>query len=309
MGLTYLAPKQAPLTAIGLMLAAMAILPMIDVIAKFLGEAGVPILQIVWSRMVFGAVLALPFAVHAGGKAALLPDRPLFHLFRSALLITATFTFFLSLTYLPIADALAIFFVQPLVLTALSPIVLGERVGPRRWAAVFVGFVGMLIIIRPGLVALNPGSLLALAAGTSLALYMLATRRIAGRAPAMVTTFHTSLMGAVLASAFVGFVWQTPTPTEWAMFAALGVIASVGHYLIVRAYDHAEASLLAPLAYTEMVMATALGWWFFDDLPDRWTILGVSILIACAIYIAMRERAQAKAAGLTLVNPEPPDPV
>lgn len=294
----HVGPKQAPLRAIGLMLMAMAILPIIDVIAKMLGEGGMPVLEIVWSRMVFGAALALPFAVGAGGRQALIPDRPLFHLFRSALLICATFLFFLSLTYLPIADALAIFFVQPLVVTALSPFVLGERVGPRRWAAVFVGFIGMLVIIRPGFGTLNAGSLFALGAGASLALYMLATRRIAGRAPAMVTTFHTNLMGAGLTSIGVLFVWQTPTPQEWLLFVALGVIASVGHYLIVRAYDLGEASLLAPLAYTEMVMATLLGWWYFGDLPDRWTVAGVCILIGCALYIGWRERAVGKTPAL-----------
>jgi drug/metabolite transporter (DMT)-like permease len=294
MVLTHHLPKPAPLLAIGLMLCAMAILPVIDVIAKFLGQAGVPILQIVWSRMVFGALLALPFALRAGGTKALIPDHPLFHLFRSALLLCATFLFFVSLKSLPIADALAIFFVQPLIVTALSPLILGERVGPRRWAAVFVGFIGMLIIIRPGMGTLNPGSLFALGAGASLALYMLVTRRIAGRVHAMITTFHTNLMGALLASAAVGFVWQTPTLQHWLMFAALGTIASIGHYLIVRAYDHGEASLLAPLSYTEMITATALGWWFFGDLPDRWTLLGVSILIGCAIYISVRERAVAK---------------
>ncbi len=272
------------------MLGAMAILPGIDVIAKILGQAGLPILQIVWARMIFGTLMALPFAWAWTGPRGLVPDRPGLHLGRALLLMAATFFFFSSLKLLPIADALAIFFVQPLVLTALSPFVLGEHVGPRRWSAVFVGFVGTLIIIRPGLTAFNPGSLMALAAGTSLALYFLVTRRISGQAPAMVTTFHTNLMGTLLISLAVAFVWHPPTGGEWLMFAALGLIAGFGHYLIVRAYDFAEASLLAPLAYTEMVTSVALGWWFFGDFPDGWTFLGVAILIGCAIYISVRER-------------------
>jgi drug/metabolite transporter (DMT)-like permease len=284
---------QNPVKGIGLMLLAMAVLPCIDVIAKYMGAHGTPVLMIVWARLTFGAVLTLPFAFRHTGLAKLFPDRPFVHGLRALLLITATFLFFLSLKYLPIADALAIFFVQPLVVTALSPLINKEHVGPRRWAAVAVGFVGTLIIIRPGFGALNPGSLLALASGTSLALYFLVTRRIAGGQKAIVTTFHTNLLGGVITSVLVCFVWVTPTPTDWLLMVALAAIANIGHNFIVRAYDHAEASLLAPLAYTEMVTSTILGLIFFGDFPDAWTFVGVAILISCAIYISMRERAQA----------------
>jgi drug/metabolite transporter (DMT)-like permease len=287
-------PKpNTPLKGIGLMLLAMAILPCIDVIAKYMGQNGTPVLQIVWARLAFGAVLTLPFAFGHTGFAKLLPDRPFVHGLRAVLLITATFLFFASLKFLPIADALAIFFVQPLVVTALSPLINKEHVGPRRWAAVAVGFVGTLIIIRPGLGVMNPGSLLALASGTSLALYFLVTRRISGSQKAIVTTFHTNLLGGVITSVLVCFVWVTPTPTDWLLMVALAAIANIGHNFIVRAYDHAEASLLAPLAYTEMVTSTILGLIFFGDFPDAWTFVGVAILISCAIYISMRERAQA----------------
>jgi drug/metabolite transporter (DMT)-like permease len=239
---------------------------------------------------VFGTILTLPFAIHAGGIAVIKPAMPLFHALRAALLISATGFFFWGLRYLSIADTLSIFFVQPLVVTMLSPVVLGEHVGIRRWSAVVAGFIGTLIIIRPGLQAFNPGVVMALAAGTSLAFYMLMTRKISGAAPAMVTTYHTSLMGAAIATAIVVFTWQQPSAMQWLLFVGLAFVAALGHYLIVRAYDYGEASLLAPLAYTEMIMATALGWWFFGEFPDRWTFLGVAILIGCAIYISVRER-------------------
>ena len=284
--------QPSTLIGIALMLFAMAVLPAIDVIAKYLGQTGMPVLQIVWARLTFGALVTLPFALPQTGVRGLLPSRPLYHALRASLLISATFLFFWSLRFLPIADALAIFFVQPLVVTALSPLVLGERVGPRRWAAVAVGFVGTLIIIRPGLGVLNPGSLLALGSGTCLALYFLMTRRIAGAQKAIITTFHTNLLGAAITTALVPLVWITPSLTEWFLFLSLATIANIGHYSIVRAYDHAEASLLAPLAYTEMITSTILGYLFFGDFPDRWTFLGVSILISCAIYISMRERAR-----------------
>ena len=284
-----------PRTIIGiaLMLGAMAVLPFLDVVAKMLGQQGMPILQIVWARMAFGALLTLPDTLRHGGPAAIWPDRPAYHTLRAALLIAATFLFFSALKYLPIADALAIFFVQPLILTAISPLLLKEKVGPRRWAAVAVGFVGTLIIIRPGLTEVNPGTVLALGSGASLAVYFAMTRRISGSAPAMVTTFHTGLMGTILTTVAILPLWEAPTPAQWGLLFLIGLIATVGHYLIVRAYDHAEASLLAPLAYTEMVMATCVGWWFFGDFPDGWTFFGVAILIACATYISVRERKAA----------------
>jgi drug/metabolite transporter (DMT)-like permease len=280
------------LLGIGLMIAAMAVLPFLDVIAKRLGQQGVPVLQIVWARLFFGAILTMPFALKIAGVKGLIPNMPLMHAARASLLIAATGFFFWALHYLPIADTLAIFFVQPLIVTLLSPLILGETVGLRRWAAVAVGFGGTLIIIRPGFAELNPGVFMALAAGLSLALYLLLTRKIAGSAPAMVTTFYTSLMGGIITSLIVLFVWEPPTPAQWGFFILLSLIANGGHYLIVKAYDHAEASLLAPLAYTEIVMATFAGWYFFGDFPDRWTFIGVSILIASAIYISWRERVR-----------------
>jgi len=280
-----------PLLGIGLMLSAMAMLPFLDVVAKHLGNMGMPVLQIVWARMVFGAILTLPFAWRAGGARALIPTIPLYHLLRASFLMAATGFFFWALKYQSIADTLAVFFVQPLIVTMLSPWALGEHVGPRRWAAVAVGFIGTLIIIRPGFATINPGMLMGLGAGCSLAIYMIMTRRISGSAHAMVTTFHTSLAGALIATVLVPLDWTTPTAEQWALFPLLAIIAAVGHYLIVRAYDFAEASLLAPLAYTEIIMATILGWLFFNDFPDGWTFAGVGVLIASAIYISFRERA------------------
>jgi drug/metabolite transporter (DMT)-like permease len=133
---------------------------------------------------------------------------------------------------------------------------------------------------------------LALCSGTSLAIYLLLTRKIAGSAPAILTTFYTSLTGALVMSVIVLFYWIPPTPSQWGFFVLLSLIANFGHYLIVKAYDHAEASLLAPLAYTEMIMATFAGWYFFGDFPDGWTFVGVGVLISSAVYISMRERVR-----------------
>lgn len=293
-----MARKSSPLAGILLMLAAMAVLPFIDVLAKKLGEAGMPILTVVWARSVFGSLLALPFALRSEGPAVLWPQRPLMHLGRAALLFSATWFFFMALTYLPIADALAIFFVNPLVVTILSALVLRERVGPRRWAAVAVGFVGTLIIIRPGMVEMNPGTIYALAAGVALGSFFVSTRALAGSAKATVLSLHTTGMGALVMTAAMPFVWVTPTGAQWLMLAGVGVIATFGHFLITWAYERAEASLLAPLAFTEIIMAVVLGWWFWGHLPDRWTVLGVTILVASAVYISLREHEAARRADM-----------
>lgn len=288
-----------PLVGIGLMVLAMAILPMIDVFAKFLGRAGVPILVVVWARATFGTLMMLPLALRSGGVAALRPRALPYHMARAALLYCATFFFFTALKYLPIADAMAIFFVNPLIVTLLSALVLKERVGPRRWAAVAVGFIGTLIIIRPGMVEVNPGTILALLAGFSLGSYFVMTHAQAGRMNANVLTFQTNLVGAAGLTALLPLAWHMPDAQQWLMLVGVGVIATLGHLLITLAYQRAEASLLAPLAFTEIVTATLFGWWFFKDLPDRWTVLGVSILIGSAIYISVRERKARTAPPLT----------
>jgi drug/metabolite transporter (DMT)-like permease len=282
--------SSAPLLGIGLMICAMTVLPLLDVVAKHLGREGLPVLQIVWARLFFGTFVTLPFAAKLAGPKGLLPNMPVVHAVRAVFLIAATSFFFWALSYQSIAETLSMFFVQPLIVTMMSPWVLGETVGLKRWRAVAVGFCGTLVIIRPGFQELGPGIVLALLAGFSLAIYMLLTRRIAGSASPMVTTYYTSLLGAVIMTAVAYFVWVPPTLEQWGFFVLLALIANGGHYLIVKAYDYGEASLLAPLAYTEMVMATVAGWYFFGDFPDRWTFIGVAILIASAIYISLVER-------------------
>lgn len=278
------------LKGVGLVLTAMAILPLIDVCAKFLGQQGVPVPEMVWGRFFFGAIFTLPFALQKVGVAALRPINPLFNSGRAFFLILGTVCFFLALKYLPIAETLAIYFVQPILITALSPFLLGENVGIRRWVTVVIGFIGVVVIIRPGFQDVNPGVFFALAAGTSSAFYILITRYMTGKADAMVTTFQTSAIGAVALTTAAPLYWVAPSTHQWLLIVLLGAIAIAGHYLITRAYDFAEASLLSPFNYTEMITAVFFGWYFFGDFPDRWTFAGVAILIACAIYISWRER-------------------
>jgi drug/metabolite transporter (DMT)-like permease len=286
------AQHSKPLIGIALMVFAMLVMPFLDVVAKFLGQQNVPIIQIVWARLFFGMAMTAPLVVHSEGVKALIPLHPFMHFLRAALVGVATTLFFGALKFQGIAETLAIYFVQPLVVTMLSPLVLGEKVGIRRWLAVLVGFIGTLIIIRPGFQSVNPGMLMALGAGSCSGIYMLLTRIIASQGRAIANTFYTSLAGAILSSIAVLFVWKAPTLNQWLMFPLLAFFATFGNYLAVRAMEYAEASLLAPFGYTEMIMAVIAGWYFFGDFPDGWTFVGVGILIACAIYISYRERVQ-----------------
>lgn len=274
------------------MLFAMAVLPLIDVCGKFLGQQGVPVVQMVWARFFFGALFTLPFAMNVAGVSAVRPSHPLLQSSRAILLIIGTACFFWALKHLPIADTLAIYFIQPILITALSPLVLGEHVDLRRWMIVVLGFIGVLIIIRPGFQDLNPGVFFALGAGTSSALYILLTRHLTGSVSPVVTTFQTSLIGAVVLSIAMCWTWQDVSLQQWSLLVALGFFAILGHYFITKAYNYGEASLLSPLGYTEMVTAVIFGWYFFGDFPDAWTFVGVSVLIGCAIYISLREHQQ-----------------
>jgi drug/metabolite transporter (DMT)-like permease len=268
---------------------AMAVIPLIDVFAKFLGQQGFPIPQLVWARFFFGALFTLPFAWTVERTHIFRPRHPVHLTARAALLILGTVFFFAGLKYLPIADTLAIYFISPILVTALSPLILKEKVGPHRWACVALGFIGVLIIIRPGFQAFNIGMLFALGAGCCSALYLLLTRHLTASVNAMVMTFQTSAIGTVAMTLTLPFLWTPPDLLQWLMLIGIGFFAIVGHYFITRAYDMGEASLISPLSYLEMVTAVLLGWYFFDNFPDGWTFVGVAILIASAIYISVRE--------------------
>lgn len=278
------------LLSIVLLLMAMAILPMIDVIAKYLGRENIPVPEMVWARFFFGTLLTLPFAWRANGRATFRPVSPWLNTARAVCLIFGTGFFFAALHYLPIATTLSIYFVQPILIVALSPLLLKEEVGLKRWIVVFVGFIGVLIIIRPGLQEFSLGHVFAVSSGFFSAFYFLITRALQGRANPLVTTFQTSIIGAIILTALAPAYWVTPAGSQWLLMIALGAVAILGHYFITKAYDYGEASFLSPLNYAEMITSVILGWAFFGDFPDKLTFVGVAILIACALYISQSER-------------------
>jgi drug/metabolite transporter (DMT)-like permease len=281
--------SQQPLGGILLMLSAMALLPIYNGTAKYL-SADYPVAQVVWARYFFHLAVLLPLVLWRYGPRVLVPPRFRLQLLRGTLLVADTFLFFAALALIPLADTLALTFVAPLILTALSALALGEQVGLRRWSAVAVGFVGTLIIVRPGFAAFEPGALLAIGAGMAYAVYQLLTRKLAGSAPPLVTLGYTALVGTLVMTAALPAYWVTPSLVDFALMVGMGATAAVAHFLIISAFERAQASLLAPFNYCEMIGAVTIGYLVFGDFPDSWTWLGVLILVASGIYISWRER-------------------
>mgnify|MGYP002632171635 CR=1 FL=1 len=281
---------KSAITGIVLIILSMILVPFMDVIAKLL-SARYPIFEIVWARYFFHLLIILPVLLWRHKIAGLWPSRPGLQIIRGGLLLVSTFLFFAAIAKMPIADALALVFISPLLVTALSPVLLGETVGIRRWTAVFFGFIGALIIVRPGFTVIGTGALLALGAGVVYALYVVATRKLAGSAPPLVTLAYTALLGAIIMTVVVlMFQWVPPSPADWLLMGAMGAVAAAGHYLLIKAFEHAPASVLAPFGYTEIIMATFAGYAFFGDFPDHWTWLGVMVIIISGVYISLRER-------------------
>ena len=227
------------------------------------------------------------------GLSGLWPAQPAMQILRGGLLVVATALFFAALAELPLADALALVFASPLMVTALSPWLLGETVGIRRWSAVIVGFGGALVIFQPGFGVFQWGAVYAVGSGIGYAFFLIATRKLAHSAPPLVTLTFTALLGAVVLSGFeltVPGAWLTPSVPHLAMMVAMGVIAAVAHFMLIKAYDHAEASLLAPFGFAEIIMATIVGLVVFGDFPGAVIWLGIAIVITSGVYVAIRER-------------------
>ncbi|MGD9743158.1 MAG: DMT family transporter [Dongiaceae bacterium] len=287
-----------------LLLGAMAILPVMDAMAKHLSGT-FPLLQITWARFFFHFLLLVPVVLIRHRLADLWPQRPLLQILRGGLLLASTFCFFGGVSNMPLADTLAIFFISPLIVTLLAPKLLGEQVGMRRKIAVLIGFIGAMVIIRPGLTVFQPAALFPIASGLIYALYTITTRKLAGTAPPFVTAAFTALLGAIVTSAIVPFVWVEPTAWAMAFMVSMGLIAATGHLFIVMAYERAEASLLAPLTYSEMISMVAIGYAIFGDFPDFWTLIGIVILVGSGTYISIREHRAGRRTG---DETEPPSP-
>lgn len=286
-----------PVSGLLLMTAAAVLLPVMDGLAKYL-SSNYPLIQVVWARYFFHLITMLPLLLWRNGPRSLWPRRPAVQLLRGVLLLSATALFFSAIARMELATALALFFVSPLVVTLFAPLLLGESVGWRRWLAVLAGMVGVWIVMRPGSGVFQLAGLLAVGAGTMHGLYLLTTRKLSGSAPPLVALAYTAIVGALVMSLIVIPVWVTPTGVDMLLMVLMGLLAAGGHLLVIRAFDFAPASLLAPAAYFEIVAATLVGLLAFGELPDGWTWVGVAVIVASGLFISVREkRLSARAAS------------
>ncbi len=276
-----------------LMLLAIFMFSLMDVIAKGLVERHPP-LMVVWARYVSQTFWA--FVLFAPRLATLMRTEFIWlQALRSVFLFGATFCFFLSLKFMQLAEALAVFEIAPLVITGLAFLVLREPVGPRRLAGVCAGFLGALIIIRPGTEVFSPASLLPMGAACCYASYSIATRFLGGAEHPLTSFLYTALFGAVAASLAMPFIWQTPDWSDAAIMATFGIIGGAGQYALILALSMASASVLAPIGYVGLVLGATWGLIFFQEVPDAWTALGALVIVGAGLYVWWRERRRAGA--------------
>jgi drug/metabolite transporter (DMT)-like permease len=310
--------RDTTLQGVILMLAFCVIAPLLDVGAKLAAENGIPVGQITAARFVVQTALMLP-VVLVMRLPLLLSVRALgYTSLRALLLLVSTFAFVSGIQVMPLADALAIVFVEPFILLILGHFLFGDQVGPRRIAACAVGFVGVLLVIQPSLAAFGLVALWPLATAALFALYMLVTRAISAWMHPVTMQFHTSWTGLLLClpvmvladgSGIVPLDPVWPAGWNWLWLFMVGFWAAVSHMCMTYALKFAPSATLAPLHYFEIVTAVILGYLIFDDFPNPMTFAGIAVIVASGLYIIHRERLAAKAkagtANLTLMPEEP----
>ena len=274
--------------AITFNLLAWVMLPIMDGFAKYL-SADLPILQITWARYFFTVVFTFPVMFFFCRKNLVWTDKPKLQFIRGLILLTANICFFYAISVISLAKALTLAFVAPLIVTTFSPIFLGEKVGVKRWSAVIIGFVGSLVVIRPGFVEINLASLAALGTGVMYGFYLIITRKLSNSDNPLLTLLLTGVVGAIIISTVMPFVWVKPTLNQWSMMAAIGIFACIGHLFLILSLKYADASKLAPFSYFEIITNIIIGFYFFNDFPDNWTFLGLFIIVLSGIYISRRE--------------------
>ena len=269
------------------MLSAMMMFTGTNALAKLL-MGHYPVMQVVWARYFFQFLLLIIF-IGPRLPRVMVTSKLKIQLLRSLLLLGTSVMFFFGLSQLALADISAIMFVAPILVTALSMPVLGEHVGLRRWAGIVVGFMGALIIIRPGFGVMQTAALFPLGAACLYALYQISTRFIGRTDDAMTTLLYTASSGMLITTALVGFYWQTPEAIGWLMMAGMGVTSNLGHFSMIKAYQAAPVATVAPFTYVNLLWATMFGFILFSDLPDLWTVSGALVIVASGLYIFHRE--------------------
>ncbi len=277
-----------------------------DTQAKFLTGSFHP-MQIVWTRQL-GLLAGVLVLLMLKGPSILKTNRPGLQVLRGVLAVVSATAFIFALRYVPLADAVAVSFVAPFMVTVMGALFLGEKVGIRRWSAVTIGFVGTLVVIRPGLGVVHPAVFLVAAAATAFALRQVLSRILAASDRTATTVTYTSIASIVLLSVPLPFIWKTPEAAwEMAPFVGMAICAALGELLVIRALEIAQAIVLAPVHYSMIIWGTFYGWLVFDQLPDRWTWLGAAIIVATGLYIMHREWQLARIGRATASAEPGPD--
>lgn len=250
-------------------------------------------IEIGWFRYLTSVVMVVAVGLRRG-DLRLRVNKPGTQLVRGVMMVTSMLAFVAALRFLPIADAAAVGFVSPLLITALSVPMLGEVVGIRRWTAIAVGFAGVLIVIRPGGSTFHPAAFLVLASSLTWSVASILTRRLSGLDNPAATMLWTALVGLAVLTVVVPFNFVMPSPGYFALNIAMGAVATIGQYWMVLAYRHAGAALLAPFSYVQLLWATIFGFFIFATLPDTMTLLGAAIITASGLYTVHRERLRAR---------------
>ncbi|MSP48937.1 MAG: DMT family transporter [Alphaproteobacteria bacterium] len=250
-----------------------------------------PVAEVVWARFFFASIGILLVAAWRPGLAALFRTRrPGLQALRSTLMICSTLLFVGALSVLPLAEVEAINFAGPFFVVALSAPLLKEKVPAAIWVAVLLGFVGILVIIRPGAGVLSWAALMPLGVAFLYGLFQIITRRLGGVDGAMTSLFYSGLMGLVVTSAVAPFIWRWPDLKGWLLMAQAGLLGAGSHYLLIKALDLAPASLLQPFTYVQLIAAVIIGYVVFDNVPDLWTWVGSAIVVASGLYVLFKQR-------------------
>ncbi|WP_249147478.1 DMT family transporter [Bradyrhizobium jicamae] len=287
------APARAdrPFKGIALILLSTVFLGTSDVTAKYLSST-LPSIEITWIRFVVFALIMLPTMLPGSSLFALRTSRPGLHVLRGSALLGSSLLFITGLGFLPIAEASATSFVSPLFVTALSIVFLGEKVGMRRWIATAVGLMGVFVILRPGTAAFHPAAFFPIFSAFAWAGTLIMTRMMSGSERPLTIMAYSSIVGVVIVSALVPFVWVAPTWHDIMFGILVGVASTAGQWIVVLAFRYGDASVLAPFSYTQLVWVSFLGFLVFGELPDSWTILGAAFIVASGLYTAHRERVR-----------------
>jgi drug/metabolite transporter (DMT)-like permease len=285
------APARAdrPFRGIALILASTVFLGASDATAKYL-SATLPSIEIAWVRFLVFALIMVPAMLPGSPLYALRTERPGLQLMRGVALLASSLFFISGLRFLPIAEASATGFVAPLFVTALSIVFLGERVGVRRWLATAVGLIGVLIIVRPGTGAFHPAAFFPIVSALAWASTLIMTRMMSGREHAVTTMTYSAIAGVCILSALVPFVWVAPSWHDILFGIFIGIASTAGQWIVVLAFRYADASVLAPFSYTQLLWVSMLGFLIFGEVPDIWTVTGAIFIVASGLYTAHRER-------------------